>query len=138
LKYVLDTNTVSFLMRGEEAVVSRLESLARTDVLIPQPVIAEVEYGLSRLPKSRRRQRLRERFDRILDVLVRVEWTDSVSRAFGETKTILERRGLPLEDFDVAIAAHAMAHGATLVTDNVSQFGRISNLAIENWLNLSS
>jgi tRNA(fMet)-specific endonuclease VapC len=138
LKYVLDTNTVSFLMRGEDPVVSRLESLARTDVLIPQPVIAEVEYGLSRLPKSGRRQRLRERFDRMLDALVRVEWTDSVSRAFGETKAILERRGLPLEDFDLAIAAHAMAHGATLVTDNVSQFSRISSLAIENWLNLSS
>jgi tRNA(fMet)-specific endonuclease VapC len=125
-------------MRGEDPVVSRLESLARTDVLIPQPVIAEVEYGLSRLPKSRRRQRLRERFDGILAALVRAEWTDSVSRAFGETKAILEHRGLPLEDFDVAIAAHAIAQGATLVTDNVSQFSRISSLAIENWRMLSS
>ena len=42
MKYVLDTNTLSFLMRGDEAVTRRLAASPRTDVLLPQPVVAEI------------------------------------------------------------------------------------------------
>lgn len=133
MKYVLDTNTVSFLMRGDRAVTRRLVSRSRTDVLLPPPAIAEIEYGLARLPQSARRKRLRRRFDVMLAELGRVEWTDGVSRAFGEIKAGLERRGVRLEDFDVALAAHALAWGATLVTDNESDLGRIQGLLLENW-----
>lgn len=62
MKYVLDTNTMSFLMRGEPSVAAQLARRARTDVPLTQPVIAEIEYGLSRLPRSRRKQGLRRRF----------------------------------------------------------------------------
>ena len=44
--HVLDTNTVSFLMRGDVEVVARLIEMDRTQVRLPQPVIAEIEYGL--------------------------------------------------------------------------------------------
>jgi len=54
VKYVLDTNTLSFAMAGEPSVSERLLSHARTDVLLPQPVIAEIEYGLARLQESKR------------------------------------------------------------------------------------
>lgn len=134
MKYVLDTNTVSSLMRGERAVCGRLTSRARSDILLPQTAIAEIEYGLARLPRSARQKRLRRRFDLVLADLGRVEWTDDVSRAFGEIKADLERRGAPIEDLDVAVAAHALATDATLVTDNVSHMGRIRGLRIENWL----
>jgi tRNA(fMet)-specific endonuclease VapC len=70
----------------------------------------------------------------LLAELGRVEWTDDVSLAFGEIKADLQRRGAPIEDLDVAIAAHAAATGATLVTDNVSDMRRIRGLLIENWL----
>lgn len=56
-----------------------------------------------------------------------------VSYAFGKTKANLEQRGVRLEDFDVAVAAHALALGATLVTDNVSDMSRIRGLRVENW-----
>ncbi|HLE72184.1 MAG TPA: PIN domain-containing protein [Vicinamibacteria bacterium] len=133
MKYVLDTNTVSFLMRGDASVAAQLERRLRTDVLLPQPVVAEIEYGLSRLPRSQRQRRLRRRFSVLLEELIRAEWTDAVSVAFGEIKASLESRGARLEDFDIAIAAHALAHSAILVTDNVSQMGRIQGLRVENW-----
>ena len=63
-----------------------------------------------------------------------VAWTDPVSRAFGEIKADLESRGLRLEDFDVAVAAHALANDAILVTDDLEHMGRISGLRTENWL----
>ena len=53
MTYVLDTNAVSVLMQGNEAVVQRLASYVPADVAIPQPVIAEIAYGIERLPRSR-------------------------------------------------------------------------------------
>jgi len=133
VKYILDTNTLSDLMRGDAAVAERLMSLRRTDVLLPQPVVAEVEYGLSRMRASKRRDRLRGRFEVFLAELQRLAWTDEVSRAFGRTKADLERRGVRIEDFDVAIAAHALVAEGTLVTDNVDHMKRITGLAVESW-----
>ena len=133
MKYVLDTNTLSYAMAGDPQVCERLLSLARTDVVLPQPVVAEVEYGLARMRKSKRRTRLAARFRAFLDELPRAAWTDEVSRAFGATKADLERRGVRIEDFDVAIAAHALANGAVLVSDDADHMGRIAGLRLETW-----
>ena len=103
-------------MRAEPAASERLLSLDPNDVTVPQPVLAEVRYGLARLPKSRRRTKLEVRLEILLSSLERAPWTDEVSRAFGESKTELEMRGQCVDDFDVAIAAHALAVGATLET----------------------
>ncbi len=134
MKYVLDTNTISFLMSGEVSVTRALLAHARTDVLLPGPAIAEIAYGLARLPPSKRRDRLAARFELVSSQMPRVPWTDEVSQAFGDIKADLERRGVLIEDFDVAIAAHAKAIGATLVTDNLDHMGRVAGLEIENWL----
>lgn len=133
MKFVLDTNTVSMALAGEPSVTERMFSLARTDVLIPQPAIAEIEYRIARLPASGRRQRLVERLQRLVENACDAPWTARVSRAFGATKADLEARGQRIEDFDVAIAAHALALDAILVTDNTAHMGRIRDLRIENW-----
>ena len=120
-------------MRGESEVVRELTSRPRTDILLPQPVVAEVEYGLARLPRSKRKDHLQRRFEIFLNEFQRTPWTDGVSRAFGSTKADLERRGIRLEDFDVAIAAHALALDATLVTENIGHMKRVRGLEVENW-----
>jgi len=134
VKYVLDTNVVSALMQGRADVVDRLAAVGRTDVSVPQPVIAEIAYGIERLPRSRRRVALEERFDLLRSQLIRCPWTDEVSEAFGRIKAALEKRGQRIEDLDAAIAAHAAAAGATLVTANARQMARVPGLRIENWL----
>ena len=131
--YLIDTNTLSFAMAGELSVCRRMLSLARTDVLLPQPVVAEIEYGLARMRKSQRRERLVRRFQAFLRETPRAAWTDEVSRAFGATKAELERRGIRIEDLDVAIAAHALALDATLVSDDTSHMRRIPGLRVESW-----
>lgn len=130
---VLDTTAISALMRGESAAVDRLETLGRSSVFVPQPVVAEVEFGLARLRKSKRRDRLRARFDLLLGELLRCEWTDEVSQAFGRIKSSLEAQGTPLEDFDISIAAHALANKAVLVSANLRHMARIEGLDVEDW-----
>lgn len=133
MTYVLDTNAVSALMGGDEAVVKRLASHVPADVAIPQPVIAEIEYGIERLPRSRRRRLLQSRFDLVCSEIPRTAWTDTVSQAYGRIKATLERRGTRIEDFDAAIAAHALAAGATLVTANLEHMTRVPGLKVEDW-----
>lgn len=133
MRYVLDTNAVSALMKGDTRVVGRLQAAMRGDVAVPQPVIAEIEYGIARLPRSKRRQALQERFDLVRTELARAAWTDAVSEHFGTVKAALERRGTRIEDFDAAIAAHALAEGAVLVTANLDDMARVPGLKIEDW-----
>jgi tRNA(fMet)-specific endonuclease VapC len=72
-------------------------------------------------------------FGRIVKEISRCPWTDDVSARFGEIKASLERRGERIEDFDVAIAAHAATHGAVLVTANRAHMSRVPGLEIEDW-----
>ena len=133
MKFLLDTNVVSAVMKGDPRTLARLAAVAKTDVAVPQPVFAELAYGLARLPPSHRRARLRERYERIREEFAHAPWTDAVSERFGEIKAALERRGQRIEDFDAAIAAHALAVGATLVTANLSHLSRVGGLRLEDW-----
>jgi tRNA(fMet)-specific endonuclease VapC len=131
--YILDTNAVSALMKGDAAMLDRLAMFGPAEVAIPQPVLAEIAYGLERLPRSRRRSALQARFDLVCAEIPRAEWTDAVSQAYGSVKATLERRGTRIEDFDAAIAAHALAVDATRVTANRDHMIRVRRLRIEDW-----
>jgi tRNA(fMet)-specific endonuclease VapC len=120
-------------MKGEASVVERLAAIAPADVAIPQPVLAEIAFGLERLPRSKRRAALQARFDLVCVEIPRAEWTDAVSQTYGRVKATLERRGTRIEDFDAAIAAHALAVDATLVTANRDHMIRVPALRIEDW-----
>jgi tRNA(fMet)-specific endonuclease VapC len=133
VKYVLDTNAASALMRGDSRVVDRLAQTSRDAVGIPQPVLAEIAYGIERLPRSRRRENLHRRLELLRAELKRCEWSDAVSETFAEIKAALEKKGERIEDFDVAIAAHAVVHDAILVTANTKHMRRVRGLTIEDW-----
>jgi tRNA(fMet)-specific endonuclease VapC len=132
VSYVLDTNAVSALMRGDAEIVARLRNTPKEQITIPQPVLAEIAYGIERLPRSRRKERLRQRYVWIREELPRLPWSDEVSDRFGTIKAHLERRGERIEDFDVAIAAHALATEATLVTADRDS-ASVSGLVLEDW-----
>jgi predicted nucleic acid-binding protein len=86
MTYVLDTNVVSALMQGSTLVVDRLAATERAQVALPQPVLAEIAFGIERLPRSKRRTALQGRFDLLSAELPRAEWTDAVSQAYGKFK----------------------------------------------------
>ena len=133
MTYVLDTNAVSALMKGNPAVVDRLATTTPANVAVPQPVLAEIAFGIERLPRSKRRTSLQARLALVSAELPRAEWTDAVSQMFGRIKATLERRGTRIEDFDAAIAAHALALEATLVTANLDHLIRVPGLRVEDW-----
>ena len=133
MRYVLDTNVVSSLMKGEPNVIEHMKRVSRADVSIPQPVVAEIAYGIQRLARSKRKDALTSRFELLKYEIRRALWTDEVSEAFAVVNAALERKGERIEDFDAAIAAHALAAGCVLVTANVKHMIRVPGLAVEDW-----
>ena len=134
MKYLLDTNVFSAFMAGAAVLEARLEGLRMGEVLVPQPVIAEISAGIERLPRSKRERSLRQAFERVSGLFVRSAWTDEVSHTYGRIKGRLLSRGTAIEDFDLAIAAHALVERAVVATDNVRHFERVPGLEVENWL----
>jgi len=120
-------------MKGDPAFIDKLKQRSKEDISIPQPVLAEIAYGIERLPKSKRKEALQESFDLVRSELARSSWSDEVSESFGRIKAMLERKGQRIEDFDAAIAAHALASGAILVTANLDHMTRIPGLTVEDW-----
>ncbi len=57
-----------------------------------------------------------------------------MSERFGLIKAALERKGQRIEDFDAAMAAHALAVGAILVTANLDDMTRVPDLKVEDWV----
>jgi tRNA(fMet)-specific endonuclease VapC len=133
MKYVLDTNVVSLLMKGDPNVIERLKGVSRADVCMPQPVVAEIAYGIQRLSRSKRKDALASRFELLKKEIRRVTWSDEVSEAFGAIKAGLERKGERIEDFHAAVAAHALAGSCVLVTANLKHMTRLSGLDVEDW-----
>ena len=131
MRYVLDTNTVSALMKGHPPVAERIAEVAREDVAISQITAAEIEFGLKYLPTSRRRRLLQDQWNIVGEELLRLPWTNEVSRIFGQRKAQLERRGNRMSDFDLAIAAHAIAFDLIVVTSD-GAFARL-RIRREDW-----
>jgi tRNA(fMet)-specific endonuclease VapC len=121
-------------MRREPEITEFLRSRSPDEAATVPPVIAEIEYGIQRIEASSRKRALLERErDRLLGVVKILPWTAESSREFGSIKAGLERDGALIDDFDVAIAAIAMSHGAGVITANLSQFSRIPGLSCARW-----
>lgn len=113
-RYMLDTNVVSHIMQGRDAaLLARLTQLPVGQVVMSSVTLAELEYGIHRKGQP---ARLR---NALTQVLLRVDvlpWDEPVATGYGELCTALEAQGINLGDFDMMIAAHAVAVNATLVS----------------------
>src|SRR4030042_3946275 len=117
---ILDTTAFSAAMVNEPAMVNFLKTRPPGELAVVPPVVAEIEYGIQRLePGSRKRALLSEREAKLLSAIRVLEWTPQASVRFGGIKAALERAGQPIDDFDIAVAAVALAHQAQGITANL-------------------
>ena len=134
MRYLLDTNIVIAAMKGNAAVVGRLESTPLANLVLSPVVLGELEFGAEKSAHSERnRARLAELAQRLPLAVVDAE----TSRCYGRIRAELEQHGTPIGANDTWIAAQALALDATLVTDNIREFSRVPGLAVENWLERS-
>ena len=130
LRYMLDTNIVSNLVRRPDGeVAQRVAALAPGSFAISVIVAAELRYGAERRGSAR----LTKQLGAVLSAIEVLPLKEPADRLYGVIRSELERIGLPIGHNDLLIAAHARAAGAILVTNNVGEFTRVPGLAVENW-----
>lgn len=130
MKYLLDTNICIYLINQRPAHVRpRFEAQAIGDIGVSVITACELAYGVEKSASARNRNAL-EAFLLPLEIAA---FDDSAMWQYAALRAGLERRGTPIGALDTQIAAHALALGCTLVTNNIREFSRIPGLRIENW-----
>jgi tRNA(fMet)-specific endonuclease VapC len=131
MRYLLDTNTVSDLIRNPQGrVFARIRKLGEEQVCTSIIVTAELRFGAVKKGSTR----LTAQLEAVLGLLEVIPLESPADSTYGRLRSRLERNGHPMGANDLFIAAQAVTLGYTIVTDNEKEFARIPELARENWL----
>jgi tRNA(fMet)-specific endonuclease VapC len=131
MRYLLDTNTVSDLIRNPQGrVATFIKKVGEERVCTSIIVAAELRYGATKKASAR----LTNQLEAVLGVLEVVPFEAPADATYGLVRTRLEQAGRPIGGNDLLLAAQAITLGYTLVTDNEREFARIEGLSRENWL----
>ena len=129
-RYMLDTDTVSFALRGHGRVATRLLEHRPSELCISSIALAELRYGA----ETRRSRRLHRLLSTFVDAIQIMPFDESAASRFATVTAALVRRGEPIGTFDTLMAAHALSLRLTFVTNNTRHFARVAGLTTENWV----
>ncbi|MDA8115342.1 PIN domain-containing protein [Acidithiobacillus sp.] len=126
---MLDTNTVSHLLREHPVVTKRIVAVPMASLCISAITEGELLFGLAKRPVAKRLHVAVREFLRRVDVL---PWDSSTAEHYGIVRADMERRGRILASLDLLIATHALSVDAVLVT-NDRAFSQMADLKVEDW-----
>lgn len=128
--YLLDTNVISRLMKEPAgASATRLSQIGDERVCTSVVVACELRFGAA----LRGSARLSAVVERVLDAVPVLALEPPSDEHYASIRNDLQGRGIPIGPNDLLIAAQARSLGLTVVTENESEFRRVSQLAVENW-----
>lgn len=128
--FLLDTDTIIYSLKGNDSVVRNLTAHQRDPLKISAISLMELYYGAYKSEKTTANLAKVRRIENAFDI-ISVDF--SVAETFGMIKSHLEFQGTPLDDFDLVIAASALANNLILVTNNEKHFRRVEGLELDNW-----
>ena len=126
---MLDTDTVSLLVRKNPLAVKNLVKHENDEICISAITYAELSFGL----EKKGSEKLFNEVSAILGKLSIIDFNSSQSELYGKIRLKLEKSGTPLGDMDMLIAAAALSAGAILVSHNVKHFSKIEGIKVEDW-----
>lgn len=130
-KFMLDTNICIYIQRQKTpSVLDRFETIRPGQAVISVVTWGELLYGAAKSQKPRLVHKLLNEFVSLVPVL---PMSQECGVFYGSIRAELEKRGLPMGNNDLWIAAHALASKLTLITNNTKEFKRIPHLVVENW-----
>jgi tRNA(fMet)-specific endonuclease VapC len=129
--YLLDTNIISYWMRGDPSLVNRIKTYSPSELSLSTITLAEILYGIEKSPVKKKDRRAR--IHRICSQLEIHPFDESAAEKYGLIRARLEREGLVISERDLQIASIAMANRLCLVTHNTKEFTRIKDLPVEDW-----
>ena len=129
MSWMLDTNTVSHILKGHPGALERLSQAPMANVCISVITEGELRFGLAKRPQATRLHRIVGEF---LQRVAVEPWESSTADAYGRLRASLEATGKVVGALDLLIAAHALDLNATLVTNDAG-FAKIAQLRTEDW-----
>lgn len=134
---VLDTNVVSELMRAEPAlaVLTWLQQNSGDSMYTTTVTVAEIRYGIARLPEGRRRESLHQAANEIFAAFPRqvLPFDLAAANAYADVVTVRESLGNPIDGFDAQIAAICRSQAAALATRNTKDFTNTGISVVDPW-----
>jgi tRNA(fMet)-specific endonuclease VapC len=130
VKYLLDTNTCVFALKQRSRVVEQLRKCVPENLGISIITVAELWFGAR---KSVRPEGTRREIDAFLKPFEVLPFDHEAADEYARLRFELERIGRPIGERDLLIASIAVARGLIVVTHNVSEFGRLAGLIVEDW-----
>jgi tRNA(fMet)-specific endonuclease VapC len=131
VKYLLDTNTCIYAIKNRGRVVERLSRCLPDDIGIAIMTVAELWFGAR---KSTRPTATRREIDAFLGPFEVLPFDHRAAEEYARFRHELEKSGRPIGERDLVIGSIGAARGLTVVTHNVSEFGRLGGVAVEDWL----
>jgi tRNA(fMet)-specific endonuclease VapC len=128
--YLLDTNTVSYLIKRHPQVTQHLLAVPMHSVSISAITAGELAFGLAKRPEAVALKAAVNEFLRRVEVL---PWDAAVAQTYGALRAQMQSKGKPLAALDMQIAAHAVHVNATLITSDHA-FLHIDQLLVEDWI----
>jgi tRNA(fMet)-specific endonuclease VapC len=129
--YLLDTDTVIYVLKGAPAVEDNLRRHYHDPIRISVITLMELYYGAYKSQKVTSNLAKIRTLEHSLEVL---PLDQEIVEVFGRQKVQLEKLGTPLDDFDLILGCTALAHHLILVTNNVKHFRKIDSLKLTNWV----
>ncbi len=132
IRYLLDTNICIYIAKNNPAAVrSRFEQHSANAIAMSVVTLGELRHGAEKSQMREKSLATLQRLERLIQVM---PLTDAVGHHYGQIRGGLERAGLTIGNNDLWIAAHALAQGWVLVTNNEREFQRVNGLSVENWV----
>ena len=129
--YLLDTNIISYWMRGDPQLINKIKSHSPSNLSLSTITLAEIYYGIEKSPIKKKERRLKiEHIKSELDIYA---FNEQAAVKYGAIRAALEKRGKPISERDTQIASIAMANSLCIVTHNTKEFSRIPKLTVEDW-----
>jgi tRNA(fMet)-specific endonuclease VapC len=130
-RYLLDTNICIYIrQRKPEEVLRRFRKLRPGEAALSVITYGELLYGTA---KSKQRTAARERLAELVHFLPALPLPEAAAETYGSIRADLESKGQMIGNNDLWIAAHALATGLILVTNNEREFHRVRGLKLQNW-----
>lgn len=130
MKYLLDTNICIHFFRGRFNLIDKLETIGLADCAISEITLAELVFGAENSSNPDRNHELIQQFT---DQITILPIFDSIYK-YGKEKARLRKSGNIISDFDLLIGCTAIENDLIMVTENISEFDRISGIKTENWI----
>lgn len=128
--YLLDTNTVIYFFKRQGRVAERLLAVPPAEVALPSIVVYELSVGVL---KSGNPERRRKDLQELMAAMAILPFGPQEAAVAAQIRHDLERAGTTIGPYDLLIAGAALSRGATLVSHNTGEFGRVQGLSLEDW-----